>query len=162
MASIVVRNDTLTVTLLSTASTDVYPDNKNNSFVNRFSTQLSLDNAYRVVLQDIHYHPTTRRKTALKGERLHPPLLAPTDNGRPRLMCCYCNIVEPRMIGDHYAPLLGIIPLGSATTHCFAEPLPHRLVVHRFSEISIQLTDGDGYGFPLMGGIVMTLQFSRL
>lgn len=161
MASIVMRNDSLTVTLLSSASTDLYPANKNNSFVNQFPTQLSLDPAYRVVLQDIHYHPLQRRSVN-KGERLQPAILAPSDNGRPRILCCYCNIIQPVMIGSHYAPLLAILPLGTPNTHCVTEPLPHKLVVHRFSEIAIQLTDGDGYGFPLSGGIVVTLQFSRL
>lgn len=162
MASTIIKTEPLLVTLVSSASADVHATNTNTSFVNQFASQLSFDTAYHVVLQDIFFHATTRKKNQPKGDRLQPAILAPADNAKPRIMCCYCSIVEPVIIANRYSPLLAIISLNTDTTQCFTEPLPHRLVVHRFSEISIQLTDGDGYAFPLLGAVIVRLRFTRV
>lgn len=162
MATTVLHSDSLMVTLVSSSSSDIFPANTNYSFVNQFKSQLSLDPAYRVSLQEIHYKPLTRKKNHPKGERLQPPLLATTDNGKPRMLCCYCDIIEPVIVGSSYAPLLAIIPLDAGNIGWITDPLPHRLIVHRFSEITIKLTDADGYAFPLDGGVIVRLQFTRV
>ena len=81
-------------------------------------------------------------------------------------MYLYCNIVEPRVVGDVLAPLLSVIPVrgdnGDYIHQRYEKIQYYPLLTKNFGEIHITLRDDQGQRVKFEGGkVVVTLHFRR-
>lgn len=111
------------------------------------------------------YLPLDSRHRGLVAE--HPAQLA---NGLPNRMFVYCDLCEPRIVGDVKTPLLRMVKIdtrryiyGSDQVEAF--PSPHYIpMLHtRFRTILIDIRDHLGDSIPFeTGTLTVTLHFRRL
>lgn len=160
MSTSIIRGEKINILLISSASKNIYPNNCNNSFINQFSNQLVFEGNYEVSLQAIHYKAIHTDKAC--GPPLQPAILSSGDNGLPKLLCVYINIIQPVIVAGNHVPLLAVIPQNSDDSYESQEQLRHRLIVHRFNEINVQLTDGNGCAYQTEGATAICLSFTRV
>lgn len=78
----------------------------------------------------------------------------------------YCNIVQPRVVGDSLVPLLNIVPVegghGENVYRRYSKVHYHRVQCRNFSEIEIDLRDDSGKPIYFeRGKVFVTLHFRR-
>ena len=76
----------------------------------------------------------------------------------------YCNVVEPHIIGDCFAPVLRIVPVSGENGDIVVKTYekPHYFPIKRraFDTIEIDIRDATGRKIPFESGrVVVTLQF---
>lgn len=85
------------------------------------------------------------------------------------LMFVYCDIIEPRIVGDVYAPLLRVLQLrqkgeyGSTEVKTFSPAHYFPLLLSSFRTIEISIRDDQGKAIPFdHGTLTVTLHLRRV
>lgn len=123
--------------LSSKGSSNIFPSNKNSSFVNVLESPLTGMTNYEV---------------ALCGSFLTSPLNEGT------LCHVLSNIVQPSPCDDRKMPLLGLI----ATKNMWMpKPIHVPVLEDTITSISVSLTDGKAEALQLSGDVHLILSFKR-
>lgn len=154
--------DQFYITLPSNSSMQFFPDNRTCCYMTQLPRAIELAGRWEVGLAEIHY-PLTFGPTP-SSQDTQPVIPA-------YQMFVYCDLVEPRIVGDVYAPLLRVIQAcptrkaihGETEIKILSPPHYLPLMITNFRTIEINIRDHTGEAVPFAyGTLTVTLHFKRV
>lgn len=159
------------ITLPSNSSMQFFPDNRTCCYITQLPRAIELLGEWEVGLAEIHY-PLTFSPIS-KSEISRNTAVGPVN--LTRIPACqmfvYCDLVEPRIVGDVYAPLLRVIQAcgkpnsirGESEMKTLSPPHYFPLMLTNFRTIEINIRDHTGKAVPFeTGTLTVTLHFKRV
>lgn len=180
------EKDQFYITLPSNSSMQFFPDNRTCCFITQLPRTIQLTGDWEVGLAEIHYPLTFTENSgscALPGviydeatrTTIIPADLRPAEDPPARIPSCqifvYCDLVEPRIVGDVYTPLLRVIQAcgkensirGGSEMKILSPPHYLPLMLTSFRTIEINIRDHLGRPIPFESGtLTVTLHFRRV
>lgn len=188
--------DQFYITLPSNSSMQFFPENRTCCYITQLPRSIQLTGEWEVGLAEIHYPLTfASRPSACCAENTEKPSTASlpgteydeatrtfviTRDNQPdsqlaRIPTCqmfvYCDLVEPRIVGDVYTPLLRVIQAcgketsirGGSEMKILSPPHYLPLLLTNFRTIEINIRDHLGNPIPFeYGTLTVTLHFRRV
>lgn len=193
--------DQFYITLPSNSSMQYFPDNRTCCYITQLPRAIELTGEWEVGLAEIHYPLTfasssgveyviepigtsnlpgmvydeASRTAIITKEKDSPTPPPPSRIAPARIPSCqmfvYCDLVEPRIVGDVFAPLLRVIhacgkerPIqGESAMKILSPPHYLPLMLTNFRTIEINIKDHTGRSIPFeYGTLTVTLHFKRV
>lgn len=178
--------DQFYITLPSNSSMRFFPENRTCCYITQLPRSIELTGVWEVGLAEIHYpltiaaneiswdkYPTVM--TEIRPRVYEATKVKPRAEIQPKIPSClmfvYCDLVEPRIVGDVYAPLLRVVQAcgkeysvyGQSEMRVLSPPhyLPLMLTSFRTIEINIRTHTGEPMPFEY-GTLTTTLHFRRI
>lgn len=145
------------VTLPSNSSMAFFPENRTSRYMTQLPRTIELTGEWEVGLAEIHF-----------------PLTFENNASDVRVPACqmfvYCDLLEPRIVGDVHAPLLRVVQAcgkrhsiqGESEIITFSPPHYLPLLLTNFRTIEMDIRDHAGRTVPFANGtLTVTLHFRR-